>query len=175
MNLSVPRSVLLVLCAFVVAFVACAIITGALEGPGEADDVVISSLSIGLFGAALACGLLLRPLSAEVRVLAGDDLPLTRKLKAVVFRGSDVPIDEGERTLAARFARASVTERITQLVFVTLLFAGFLLWRVWQLVDRQADGFDIAIIVFLAGVYVVAMPIYLRQFFRARAYAREHA
>lgn len=137
-------------------------------------------LPLGLSVAQLVClasaivmALRVRPLQRGLRDLAGRDVGRLRRVAQVVVRGRDLPLDEDDALLAARYAAALPVLLGLQSGFAGLLWAGI----VCNLVGDVLEGFSPGAVVL--GVVVVlvavAVPTSVRRVRRARAYAAAHA
>lgn len=112
-------------------------------------------------------------LSGRMREAAGRDFGSARRISRVVVQGKDEALNDIDLVGAARYAQFAAAYYRYQLAYFSLLYAGLL----GQQLIQYAQGLStlgLYLGVALVVVFVVVLPILIRQLRRTSLYAAEH-
>lgn len=145
-------------------------------GPHSSRDtwvLVLYAIIFACFAGAFATIFTSLRLSRRMREAAGQDFASVRRISRVVVKGKDEPLSDSDLAGAARYALFAAAYLRYQLAYFALLYVGI----IGQQLTQYAQGistFGPYISVALVMVFLVLLPILLRQARRASLYAVEH-
>jgi hypothetical protein len=133
--------------------------------------------SLACLAGCAACLYVSRPLGAELRDARASRPRDFRAISRVVIRGADEPLSPDAEGRAARYARVLSTYLPFRVAFLTLLCAALLLQQLPPaLVPGGTDArpLNLVLTAVLITGYVIAIPMLVTQWRRARRFAAEH-
>lgn len=134
---------------------------------------VLYATIVACFAGAFATIFISLGLARRMRDAAGQDFASARRISRVVVRGKDEPLSDSDLAAAGNYALFASAYFRYQLAYFALLYAGI----IGQGITQYAQGistFGLYMSVALVMVFLVLLPILLRQARRTSLYAAEH-
>ncbi|BDZ47128.1 hypothetical protein [Naasia aerilata] len=148
---------------------------------GDRDSslmLVWLALSLAFLTGSFACMVVAWPLLRQVREVKGRYVSDLRTIARVVIKGKKEDLSEEEEGRAARYARIMTAYYPFQIAQFTFLYLGILCQQLPRALGDDGAGlrpFSVYLSVLLVVVFVVMVPLVLRQWRRAKRYAATHA